>query len=108
MLLHKACTCTYSGGEFLGRAAPWRATRYATLCNARFLARFARYAAFCIARFLARCMFSGHSARPLCLLSGLSAVAFKLAYREALKDSSIKHQLLFRGNLLSFDAKLTV
>ncbi len=44
-------------------------------CNARFLARFARYAAFCIARFLARCMFSGHSARPLCLLPSLSAVA---------------------------------
>ncbi len=29
-----------------------------TLCNARFLARFARYAAFCIARFLARFLHS--------------------------------------------------
>ncbi len=41
-------------GEFLGRSAPWRATRYAAFCNARLLARFARYAAFCIARLLAR------------------------------------------------------
>ncbi len=49
-----------------------------TLC----IARFARYAAFCIARFLARCMFSGHSARPLCLLPSLLAAALKLAYRE--------------------------
>ncbi len=41
------------------------------------IARFARYA-----RFLARCMFSGHSARPLCLCPSLSAVTFMLAYRE--------------------------
>ncbi len=32
--------------------------RYAALCIARFLARFARYAAFCIARFLARFLHS--------------------------------------------------
>ncbi len=51
-------------------------------CIARFLARFARYAAFCIARFLARCMFSGHSARHLCLRPSLLAVTLRLAYQE--------------------------
>ncbi len=53
------------------------------LCIARFLAhRYAmRYAAFCIARFLARCMFSGHSARPLCLPQVSRRLPPPLAYR---------------------------
>ncbi len=63
------------------RCATLRCAALRLFCNARFLARFARYAAFCIARFLARCMFSGHSARPLCLPSDFSAIAFRLVYR---------------------------
>ncbi len=47
--------------------------RYAALCNARFLARFARYAAFCIARFLARSLSSDLPVLRSGLFSGLPA-----------------------------------
>ncbi len=87
---------TYFRGEFLGRSAPWRATRYAAFCIARLLARFARYAAFCIARllarfaryaafciarFLARSLFSGPSLLRSSLPSDLSACPQTSCYR---------------------------